>query len=267
MMTCNYSKRGIKINHVWFAKEIGDIKKGSAAITFAHGLPQCQTAGFCMIQEQYSLMTNLWEEEEELFKKIRKNFRYEIRRIEKEAITIRVFSSKEMEKENALLHSFADTYNQMYADKGIKATFNLPLINAYIKNNALLFTVAYYNQEPLVFHSYIIDGHQCRFFYSTSPFRAEKELANEIGRMNKALHWHDILWFKKNGYDIYDWGGITNPIEPDGIDNFKLGFGGKLVTYYNIVYGKNIFVNGLLSVYGKFKKNWRNHNENSCNRS
>ena len=95
--------------------------------------------------KQYSLITEL--SEDELFGKISKNFRYEIRRAQKE-----------------------DT--------------------------------------PYVFHSYIVDmeDKQVRLLHSCSSFRSEKLLANLIGRINKLLHWEDMIYFKKCGIRQYDWG-------------------------------------------------------------
>lgn len=255
MVTCKYYKKGISINHVWFSEKKGDIELKNAFINFVHGVPQNFILNNGLVRCQYSLITNLTESKEKLYQNIRKNFRYEIRRTNKENVTMRVFSAEDMMQKSDLLQVFANTYNQMYADKGMKDTFNMPLVNAYIRNKSILFTIAYYEQEPLVFHSYIVDGLQCRFFYSTSPFRAEKELANEIGRMNKALHWHDLIWFKEHGFKKYDWGGINNPEVPNGIDNFKFGFGGELVLYNNIICGKNKAVNLLLHIYNKMKNN------------
>ena len=44
-----------------------------------------------------------------------------------------------------------------------------------------------------------------------------------------------MLWFKENGYSRYEWGGISNPNEPNGIDRFKSEFGGDVVCYANYI--------------------------------
>lgn len=251
MVTCKYQKRGISLNHIWFAQKVEDIEKKDAVISYIHGVSQRPIKERGLIKQEYSLITDLKETEEVLNHNIKKNFRYEIRRAAKENVTVRVITAEEMEQEEELLQIFVKTYNQMYVDKGMNCTFNLPLVKAYMKNHMIIFTVAYYKLEPLVFHSYIVGECQCRFFYSTSPFRTEKELASMIGRMNKFLHWQDILWFKKNNYEIYDWGGITDPEKQNGIDNFKFGFGGELVSNYSVICGKNFLINALISIYMK----------------
>lgn len=186
---------------------------------------------------QHTLITDLTEDEESIYKKIRKNYRYEIRRVEKENVQLKFYSAKEMSEKKELMSSFATTYNQMYASKGINAKFNTPLVKEYMQKDAICFTIAYYNGEPLVFHSYIVDKHNARFFYSASPFREKKDVATIIGQMNKALHWFDIKTFRNMGIAQYDWGGIANPEEPNGIDQFKMGFGGKEKDYYNTIQG------------------------------
>ena len=36
----------------------------------------------------------------------------------------------------------------------------------------------------------------------------------------------------------YDWGGISDFDNPNGIDEFKLKFGGDKITYYNVFCGE-----------------------------
>ena len=54
------------------------------------------------------------------------------------------------------------------------------------------------------------------------------------GRANKFLHWHDWLLLKNIGVIEYDWGGIASYDNPNGIDKFKMSFGGEYRKYYNI---------------------------------
>ncbi len=71
------------------------------------------------------------------------------------------------------------------------------------------FSIAFYNEIPLVFHSYIIDDSHVRFFYSCSSFRQEREMSSIIGRMNRLLHWENMLFFKHKGICEYDWGRVS----------------------------------------------------------
>lgn len=186
---------------------------------------------------QHTLITDLTEDEDAIYKRIRKNYRYEIRHIAKENVQLRYYSASDMRENYNLLQEFESTYNQMYESKGLNVKFNMPLVKKYIDENAICFTIAFHNEEPLVYHSYIIDKSNVRFFYSASPFRVKNDLATMIGQMNKALHWFDIKKFKQMGILLYDWGGIANPKEPNGIDTFKMGFGGTEKKYHNNIDG------------------------------
>lgn len=234
MVYTEYKKVGIKIGHLWFSD--GQYKGYHPDILYLHGMRTNIGGG----GKQHTLITNLSNPEEEIYKKIRKNYRYEIRHVEKENVKLEFYSAKEMSEKKELVSSFATTYNQMYASKGINAKFNMPLVKEYMQKAAICFTIAYYNGEPLVFHSYIVDKNNARFFYSASPFREKKDVATIIGQMNKALHWFDIKTFRNMGITQYDWGGIANPEEPNGIDQFKMGFGGEATSYYNVIIGVSL---------------------------
>lgn len=252
MVYADYKKWKITIGHLWFSTKF-PVNEKKPSILYQHGCEE-NLKGFGIKSSiQHTLITDLTVSEEDLYKKIRKNYRYEIRRAEKEGVELHYYSADEMKNKPELLNSFARTYNQMYADKNMSVSFNRKLIEAYMHKNGICFTVGFYQNEPLVFHSYIKDENHVRFFYSASPFRAQKELSNVIARMNKALHWHDLKKFKEMGIQLYDWGGIANPEQPNGIDEFKMGFGGAQKDYYNIIRGMNILTNLAMFVY-KFRK-------------
>ena len=40
---------------------------------------------------------------------------------------------------------------------------------------------------------------------------------------------------KKMGIENYDWGGISSLDNPNGIDKFKMAFGGSPIFYYNVM--------------------------------
>ena len=251
MVKCKYKKKGINIEHIWFLnqQEIGNIE--TKGIVFCHALKHKEKKGINKLQN--SLIADLSLDEDELFQQIRKNDRYEIRRAKKEGVECIAFSSEKIKEHFDLLDEFEQVYNQMFRDKHMSVKFNRRQIETYINEKAMYFTIAYYENKPYVFHSYIYDkiSQNVRLYYSCSAFRSEKEVANMIARMNKLLHWHDLCRFKEEGIVNYDWGGITNPENPNGIDQFKLGFGGKLVTYWNVITSNNICMRLLLKIANK----------------
>lgn len=239
MKSCVYKKYGIKIVHIWFEDESNyRLYQGQGDIIYLHGVVNKLKLGIA--KEQNSLMTDLTMDEESLFRNINKNYKYEIRRCGKENVVYRTYVGYEIYDVPGLLENFKVTYNEMYKAKGMNVEFNTDLVKTYIKNGMITFSIAFYNNQPLVFHSYICDKENVRFFYSASSFRTNTELAKVIGRMNKGLHWYDLKYFKSEGYRYYDWGGISDLKQPNGIDQFKIRFGGEPCSYYNIIYGSSI---------------------------
>jgi len=223
----------IPIEHIWFSD---DIIKGKSDIIYYHGISNfsdvtCKHNIYC--RKQHTLVTDLLKEKEDLWQLIRKKIRYEIRKSENDDIICRYYDYKSIN--NEIITMFMRVYNQMYISKGINVKFNTSLVNAYIRCKAIMFTIGYYNNIPQVFHSYILDNTNARFFYSASLFREDGADQALIARINKYLHWSDICYFKDIGLVKYDWGGIMNPLHPSGIDNFKIGFGGTQATYYNVI--------------------------------
>lgn len=94
------------------------------------------------------------------------------------------------------------------------------------------------NGQILAAHSYIIDDKVgiVRHLHSATKRLDENFDKNLIGRANKYLTVKDILHFKEQGFKIFDFGGFAKDTENEslkGINNYKLLFGGKLVTCIN----------------------------------
>jgi lipid II:glycine glycyltransferase (peptidoglycan interpeptide bridge formation enzyme) len=102
----------------------------------------------------------------------------------------------------------------------------------------LRITKVIYFERILVMHAYLCDkdSKTVRLLHSSRNLSFEDNKL--IGYANKFLHFQDMLFFKKEGYAFYDFGGIdrdsTNPVIL-GINRFKEGFGGMLKREYNLV--------------------------------
>lgn len=242
----------ISINNVWFVGVSYNTKSAKGQIQFLHGVrDDASIIGTAVRErEQRTLITDLLEDETTLWQGISKTYRNEIRRCEKENRKSMFLSSEEILANPDLIDVFEKTYNDMFAAKGMKDKFNKKLFYAYARNNALITSVAYRNDdEPVVFHSYIVDDKNARFWYSCSNFREDKGFAEEIGRLNKFLHWKDLLEMKKSGVESYDWGGIGLLEETKGIAEFKRKFGGAELVYRNCIYAKNRILHLILKYY------------------
>jgi hypothetical protein len=82
------------------------------------------------------------------------------------------------------------------------------------------------------------EGHpqRARALYSASRRFEDHKMAQLCGVLNCYLHWHEIQAYQSENFKIYDFGGISrgNP-GAEGIDRFKLSFGGKTVQEHNYV--------------------------------
>jgi hypothetical protein len=101
----------------------------------------------------------------------------------------------------------------------------------------LILTRAGQDGEIHVWHAYVISDGRARLLYSASLFREQdKSLQALIGRINRWLHWQDILEFKRRGFRIYDFGGLfsdESSAMAAGINKFKEGFGGVRTLNYD----------------------------------
>lgn len=226
------NRYGLKIADIWLPNE--DWKNVKADIAYLHGCPVKYLDSNKNMKLQYTLVTDLTVSEDELKDNISKTFKYDIRRSQRDIISCKVFSGINLLNNKTLVNNFQECYKEMYMKKGINAAISNKVIEQYALENAMIMTVAYYDEKPIVFHTYIDGKDKVRLWHSCSNFRMDKELRNVIARANKRLHWEDWLFFKEQGYFIYDWGGIFSINDLDnGIDNFKKSFGGIPTEYYN----------------------------------
>jgi len=242
MIEFNYKRSIFNICEMAFGtfKDIYDVRSD---VAYMHSRDtQCLAPENCkiIIQKQYTLVHSLLCGEVDLLSRINKNCRYEIRRSEREGVEANIYDWRELLESNTVLDKFEETYNSVFRSKKLMNRFNRNLIEAAIRNGNLLVSVGIVANDPscTVFHAYLIDGVNSVLIYSASPLwrnNSDKEKANLIGRINKYLHWNDMLWFKKHQYQTYEWGGISSCSNPNGIDRFKMEFGGQICNYYNYI--------------------------------
>jgi len=245
MIDISYRKKFLGVNQIWYPNDVRVSEllkqKRQADILFVHGAPVSETKGsFRGWQEYHTCINDITISEEELLAAVNKAVRYQFRRSEKDEIEICFYGKEEIEKSPKLLAAFANLYERMYRSKGSDTKLNVQAVKKYLEADAILFSAVWHAGEMIVFHSYICDDTDARLLHSASCFREESADQSMIGRANKRLHWEDILYFKKKGLLRYDWGGISDFENPNGIDEFKMKFGGEKTTYYNVFAGNTL---------------------------
>ncbi len=243
-----YQKKMLRLSQVWFyekrtdfpGKENGDTSDAKKAdIAFFHGIKEPEKGAFTICQTFHTQISDLTLTEEELFSKISKTERYQIRKNMREDVTVKTWNSRQILEDPGVLEALAQMFEAMYASKGKAKTMNREQVKAYARAGGLYITCVEKDGEALVYHSYTMDGENARLLHSVSDFR-EREDANLIAHSNKRLHWEDMKLFAALGIKYYDWGGISSLEEPNGIDKFKMKFGGELTTYYNVFAGQTL---------------------------
>lgn len=222
--------------HIWFEPLDPKIIRGADRV-FLHGCPtEEKKIGHlaCKAVPQETLISDLTATEEELWSLIAKNYRYEINRSKRENTQVTAYLGKEITDD--LLYDFDRMFHEMYEEKGISERhLAISELKEYTSKDALVVTTASINEMPVVYHSYIRDDAHSRFLHSCSNFRVlDTAERNAVGRANKYLHWNDWLYLKKLGVKEYDWGGISSYESPNGIDEFKMSFGGSYRKNYNL---------------------------------
>lgn len=245
MIDVIYQKEFLKVNQIWYPGNhtVDSLlkEKRPADVLFVHGAPIEETKGsFRGWQEYHTCRNDLTLSEEDMLANINKAVKYQFRRSEKDNIEIAFYTKEDIEKKPQLIETFRDIYERMYRSKGSDTKLNVTAIERYLQADGIIFSAAIHEGEVLVFHSYICDQEEARLLHSASCFREESADQSMIGRANKRLHWEDIKYFKQKGLVRYDWGGISDFENPNGIDEFKLKFGGEKITYYNIFAGNTV---------------------------
>ena len=251
-------KKTISIDHIWFASDKSDVYRAKPACFYlVHGMDSKEVIPWAIkYSKQSSLVNDLRKCESELWSGISKTYRNEIRRCESSDLyRASMYKGEEILEQEDLIRRFKDTYERMYRNKGMRTSFNLDLFKKYAENSNLIVSIAFKNQTPCVFHSYIVDETNARFWNSCSTFRDDKTSAEEIGRLNKFLHWQDFKKLRLEGITQYDWGGVDfDDPELRGISEFKKKFGGEIVTYNNVLCASNLLIRLCAKMYFSFKE-------------
>jgi hypothetical protein len=190
------------------------------------------------LENFYTLVFPLGEEDSTLFPRIKRRAKEDIRRADREGLD---FQAPAPSKAN--IKHFCSFYNEFAAQKG-----RSPISTAYLEELAdagmLKLTAAAKEGTELVWHSLVVTPRRARILHSASHFRSgDQAWRNAVGRANRWLHWRDILYFKSLGLTEYDFGGwYEGKDDPEKlqINQFKEAFGGVTELNYNIVYANSL---------------------------
>lgn len=236
-------KCGINICEVWCDTNSGEQEIHSSLYDYyclSEQVPIYRGYRKLVSKETFTLKTDLKESKEEIFNRIEKNTKYEIRRAEKEGATTVCHFANDIMDNFDIIELFDKEYLRMYRIKGIKTSSVKDRIKKLAKNGSIIVTEGKVGNCTCAYHVYIISNKTVRLTYFVSIFREESKQCesanidkNMVGRINRWLHYKDMIEFKNNGFEIYDWGGYDIDEKLEGINKFKKCFGGTLAKQYS----------------------------------
>jgi len=229
----------LSLERVWFANT--EVKSDADMIRYMRRKYPLQ--GFSVVNEiAETVFSDIQVETETLLSKCTKTVKYEVNKCAKESVAIHFYNAKDLLHSPEITNEFELAYIDFakdLEDKSVLAAYSRHKIENMIDSDCILISKAE-KESIAIYHVYAWGNDAACLLYSVSNFRNDSSLRNLAGRMNKLLHIRDIEWFRQNGVRIYDWGNISSSTNPNGIDKFKLSFGGEIVTVYNILIGNSI---------------------------
>lgn len=194
----------------------------------------------------YTLELDLENDADTISAKFNKQIRQQIKIAEREGTSCHFHND---------IEKFVDFFNDFAKKKNTWLTSEQRIRDM---GDCIKLSFAVNNGIILAAHSYIIDNEVgiVRQLHSATKRLDENFDRNLIGRANKYLTVTDIFYFKEKGFKVFDFGGFAKDTDNEslkGINNFKLQFGGDLITctnYYSINYWLLKKVSKLIKISG-----------------
>lgn len=133
------------------------------------------------------------------------------------------------------LRDFQKFYNQIAKEKKIEQISrpHMDTFKLLASEKALLLTeVRSECGQSLCYSLDVVHAKKAMSYYvaTSTLFLKPEHLKQPIRYAHCFLLWHNLLYLKSHGYEVYDMGELTNEV---AIREFKLGFGGQIVDVYS----------------------------------
>lgn len=184
---------------------------------------------FFFTEAGQTLLTDLSWPESRLFSSFSRKTRNEIHRFERGSDYV-------LNKEPDLA-AFFPVYQRFAQNRGLSG-FTREDAQAHGEENMVVFSMDR-NGRPEILDLYLVDQHKrcvtgllsCSLIDDTTDNKQRRELS--VAR--RYLLWFSIQHFKREGFEVYDWGGYA-PDDPSpviqNISRFKLSFKGQVTPVY-----------------------------------
>lgn len=235
------------MERIWFS----DKEKSNADVVRYNRIMLPVKGAFVHNSSSETVFSDLTKSTEEILADSTKTVKYEVNKCEKEDVNITFYTAADLKNNKALVDEFETAYIDFAKDlnlKEVEDAYKRSKIDNFIDCDCILLSKAE-KDGVSVYHVYACGGQECSLNYSVSNFRIDPSKRNLAGRMNKLLHIKDMEWFRDRGYTLYDWGNISSSNNPNGIDKFKMSFGGEVVTVYHAFVGNSFIGKILVTLY------------------
>jgi hypothetical protein len=247
MVSIVYKKYGIRINSVWFCDTVEEtLKNNRADIVFFHGADGAAWR-HGIVLGQLTMLTDLTEPEDVISGRMSQSCRNRISKAVRAGMEFVLYDSAALRADPSLIGDFLNDYDEFTKLKGIPNSYNTAAMEEYLEGGNIILSKAFKGGDVYASSIILHDGRHTRGLYSVSRFRSEGVDMNLAGNANRFLHWNEIKYFHEHGYETFDWGGLTSITDPNGVDSFKLSFGGDPHTYSNIMEGRSLL--GKLAIF------------------
>ncbi len=215
---------GISVSEIWFADK-ATFSDSFRLVVYMHAKKSVGKL-IGIRQVSYTIENDLKKTTVEIFNNFSKTVQVEVKQAEKYGVECTFTDDIKM---------FENFYNEFASSRSIDVTSERRLLEM---QPFLKITVAKFNGVILAAHSYLVDDSSgtVRLIHAASQ-RLSQGIDKQLsGRANKMLHYYDMLQFKKQGFEMYDFGGYamnTTDKGLQGINKFKLSFGGVVVECKN----------------------------------
>lgn len=218
-----------KATHTWFAERPDPADAWGFAIYYQ--ARSTDTVPGFKREQKHTKFINLTGTEDDIFDQIGKNTKPKI----KQALAEGGLRFQMIEEAGEV----RELYNEFARGKG-RPPLEERTFRAYWPK--MLATKMSLDADPLVMHAFLLDEglKRANHLYSASLFRStdDSERRARIGRVNRALHYLNMLHFRDRGIVTYDLGGYalgTQDPELQQVNEFKDSFGGQLVEESNYI--------------------------------
>lgn len=223
-------------------QEFYNIKTSADVVESYYGKVKPKSSLFSSTQSLYSAENDLTLTAEQLRASFTKTVKNELNRAEKESHSFLCYSSNDIIRDVNLMPFLRKQYELFCVDNNreqIAGYFQENELNAIAQNGGLLITRVTYEFGD-IYHIYVHDEINSMLWFSFSVKNQIGEDRNLQGRMNKLLHFNDFVLLQSKGIHCFNWGGLFDPNNPNGIDKFKLSFGSTPCDAYTIMRGNTL---------------------------